>query len=206
MQPCARHTVSRPPTRPIFPSILWLLALGIVSERISTRRPSAPVAIHVVKHITPIHLTQQNRFHQTHATRCTRTPTVDTTLTCTRADAHFSRAHITVRNSHIDPHFSNMGTSISAQGKGHQCRAFLQNHSHLVVMSLSSTSLLSLHGLLVLCHDPHRHRHTCRSTYACVVEAHESTRKHIGRNPTQRSCRSHCRQGIEFVVSVQSCS
>ena len=87
---------------------------------------------------------------------------VDTTPTCTRADAHFSRAHITVHNSHIDPHFSNVVTSTLAQVKRNRCRAFLQNHFHLIVMSLLNVLfvrfLLSLHRLLDLCHDPQRHR------------------------------------------------
>ena len=38
------------------------------------------------------------------STHCSRH--ADTTPACTRADAHFFRAHITVHNSHIDPHFS----------------------------------------------------------------------------------------------------
>ena len=49
----------------------------------------------------------------------------DTTPTCTRAGAHFSRAHITVHSSHFDPHFSHVVTSTLAQGKRNQCRAFL---------------------------------------------------------------------------------
>ena len=44
------------------------------------------------------------------ATAVSATGGVDTTPTCTRADAHFSRAHITVHNSFIDPYFSNVGT------------------------------------------------------------------------------------------------
>ena len=56
---------------------------------------------HETQQITPIHLRQLSTFHQTHAKRCTRTPTEDTTLTCTREDAHFSRAHIKVRNSKL---------------------------------------------------------------------------------------------------------
>ena len=85
----------------------------------------------------------------------------DTTPTCTRADAHFSRAHITVHNSFIGPHSSNVVTSTLAQGKRDQCRAFLKN---LVISSscsclvfFSFVSLLSLHFLLVLCHDFQRH-------------------------------------------------
>ena len=73
---------------------------------------------------------------QPEATAASASKSVDTTPSCTRVDAHFSRAHITVHNSHIDPHFSNVVTSKLAHGKRNQCRAFLQHHSHLVVMSL----------------------------------------------------------------------
>ena len=59
------------------------------------------------------------------ATAVSATGVVDTTPTCTRAGAHFSGAHITVHNSHVDPHFSNVVTSTLAQGKRIQCRAFL---------------------------------------------------------------------------------
>ena len=50
---------------------------------------------------------------------------VDTTPICTRADAHFSRLHITVHNSLVDPHSFNVVTSALAQGTRDQCRAFL---------------------------------------------------------------------------------
>ena len=43
---------------------------------------------------------------------------VDTTPTCTRAHAHFSRAHITVHNSYTDPHFSNVSTPHWLKAKG----------------------------------------------------------------------------------------
>ena len=49
-----------------------------------------------------------------------------TTLTCTRADAHCSRAHITVHKSLVDPHSSNVVTSALAQDTRYQCRAFLK--------------------------------------------------------------------------------
>ena len=52
---------------------------------------------------------------------------VDTTPTCTRADAHFSRANITMHNSLIDPHSSNVVTSALAQGTRDECREFLKN-------------------------------------------------------------------------------
>ena len=52
---------------------------------------------------------------------------VDTTHTCTRADAHVPRAHITVHSSLIDPHSSNVVTSALVQGKRGQCRVFLKN-------------------------------------------------------------------------------
>ena len=51
---------------------------------------------------------------------------VDTTPTCTRADAHVSRAHIAVHSSLINRH-------ALAQGTRDQCRAFLKN----IVMSSS---------------------------------------------------------------------
>ena len=43
-----------------------------------------------------------------------------------RAQTHFSRAHITVHNSLIDPHSSNVVTSAMAQGTRDQCRTFLK--------------------------------------------------------------------------------
>ena len=51
--------------------------------------------------------------------------TVDTTPTCSRSDAHFSRVHITVHKSHIDPHFAKTVTLALAQGKRNLCRAYL---------------------------------------------------------------------------------
>ena len=84
---------------------------------------------------------------------------VDTTPTCTRADAHVSRAYIAVHSSLINLH-------ALAQGTRDQCRAFLKNivmsSSCLCQVSLSLVSLLSLHLLLVLCHDLQRHRHHWR--------------------------------------------
>ena len=62
---------------------------------------------------------------------------VNTTPTCPGADAHVSRAHITVHHSLIVPHSSNVVTSTLAQGKRDQCRAFLKHHCHLFVVSLS---------------------------------------------------------------------
>ena len=87
---------------------------------------------------------------------------VDTALTCTRADAHSSRAHITVHISVIDPHSSNVVTSALARDTKDQRRAFLKNivtsSSCVCQVFLSFVSLLSLHILLDLCHDPQRHR------------------------------------------------
>ena len=42
-----------------------------------------------------------------------------------------SRAHITLHNSHIDPHFSNVATSALAQDTRDECRAFLSPLSSL---------------------------------------------------------------------------
>ena len=56
---------------------------------------------------------------QTVATAMNATGGADTTPTRSRADAHFSGAHITVHNSLIDPH-------ALAQGSRDQCRAFLK--------------------------------------------------------------------------------
>ena len=53
---------------------------------------------------------------------------VNITPTCTHTDAHFSRAHTTVHNSHV--------------GKKNLCRAFLCTHFHLVVMSLLNGPLV----------------------------------------------------------------
>ena len=55
---------------------------------------------------------------QTVATAMSATGGEDTTPTFTRADAHFSHAHITVHNSPIDPHFSNVVTSALAESVG----------------------------------------------------------------------------------------
>ena len=69
------------------------------------------------------------------ATAVSETGCVDTTPTCTRADAHnFSRAHITVHNSQ---HFSKCGHTALPQGERNLCCAFLRTHFHLVVMFLS---------------------------------------------------------------------
>ena len=81
---------------------------------------------------------------------------VDTTSSCTRADAHFSRAHITMHNSLIDPHSSNVVTSALAQGTRDECREFLKKHCHLFVMSLKRCACRSFHLLPVVCHDPQR--------------------------------------------------
>ena len=59
------------------------------------------------------------------ATAVSATGGVGTTPTCTRADAHFSRAHNTVHNSLIDPH-------ALAQGKRNLCSAFVCTRFHLV--------------------------------------------------------------------------
>ena len=83
----------------------------------------------------------------------------DTTPTCTRADAHVSRAHIVVHSSLINRH-------ALAQGTRDQCRAFLKNivmpSSCPCQVCLSLVPFLSLHLLLVLCHYLQRHRHHCR--------------------------------------------
>ena len=57
-----------------------------------------------------------------------------------------------------------------------------------------------------------RHRETCgesdnrKSNHAYIVEAHESARKRVERTFTQRSWRSHCREGGQFIGSLQSCA
>ena len=69
-------------------------------------------------------------------------PSVDTTPTCTRADARFSRAFITVHNSRIDGH------TALAQGKRNLCCAFLCTRFHFfchVLVRWSSWSLPSCH-------------------------------------------------------------
>ena len=58
---------------------------------------------------------------------------VDTTPACTRADAHFSRAHITVHNLHMEPHFSNVGTPHRLQVKG----ICVAHFSEVIFISLS---------------------------------------------------------------------
>ena len=74
---------------------------------------------------------------------------VDTTPTCTRAYAHFSRAHFT--HDHCT-----YGSRLISVAR------FLK-HCHLSIMSLlgglSLVPLLLLHILLVLCHDPQPRRH-----------------------------------------------
>ena len=55
----------------------------------------------------------------------------DTTPTCTRADAHCSRAHITVHSSYSTALFQ-CGHTALAQGKRNLCCAFLCLHFHLV--------------------------------------------------------------------------
>ena len=69
-------------------------------------------------------------------------PSVDTTPFCTRADAHFSRACITVHNSRIDPHFSNVGAHrIGSKEKGICVAHFSALISISFVMSLSDGPL-----------------------------------------------------------------
>ena len=65
-----------------------------------------------------------------------RSGCADTTPTCKRTDAHFSRAHIAVHNAHIDPHFSNVGTPHWLKVRGICVAHFLCAHFHLFVMSL----------------------------------------------------------------------
>ena len=59
------------------------------------------------------------------------TESVDTTPTCTRADAHFSRAHITVHCSYSTALFQ-CGHTALAKGKRNLCCALLFDHFHLV--------------------------------------------------------------------------
>ena len=56
---------------------------------------------------------------------------VDTTHDFTRADAHFFRAHITVHNSHIDPHFPDVGTPHWLKVKGISAVYFFFSFSSL---------------------------------------------------------------------------
>ena len=66
-------------------------------------------------------------------------PSADTAPTCTRADAHSSRAHITVQNSHIDPHFSNVGTPHWLKEKG----ICVAHFSEIIFISLSCLCWMS---------------------------------------------------------------
>ena len=65
------------------------------------------------------------------ATAVSATESVDTTPTCTRADAHFSRAHITVHYSYSTALFQ-CGHTALAKGKRNLCCALLFDHFHLV--------------------------------------------------------------------------
>ena len=98
---CTLDACSRPP------SSLW----GCKCARTSIKSSSAPTA---------------SLAHVLSGSSKSGGSSVDTTPTCTRADALSSRAHITAHNSHTDPHSSNVVTSTLAQGKRKQCLAFLQ--------------------------------------------------------------------------------
>ena len=70
------------------------------------------------------------------ATAVNGTRGVDTVPSCTRADAHSSRAHITVHNSVIDPHSSNVVTSALSRDTKGSVSLISQKHFHLFVLSL----------------------------------------------------------------------
>ena len=96
------------------------------------------------------------------ATAVSATGGVDTTPTCTRADAHFSRAHITVHSSLIRT-FPTWAHRIGSRYKESVSRIYFSAlifNSLLcpccIVLLVASFLLLPL--LRVLCQDPQRHR------------------------------------------------
>ena len=68
---------------------------------------------------------------------------VDTTPTCTREDAHFSREHIAVRNSCSTTLFQRWAHRIGSSNRN-LCCAFLCTHFHLVCHVLVRWSALSI--------------------------------------------------------------
>ena len=66
------------------------------------------------------------------ATAVSATGGVNTKPTCTRADAHFSRAHLTVHSSYSTAPFPMWEHRIGSRYKKNLCRAFLCAHFHLV--------------------------------------------------------------------------
>ena len=57
------------------------------------------------------------------------------------------------------------------------------------------------------CREPCRTESNSRhSKYACIVEAHESTRKRLERILPKDHERSHCRKGIQLTKSSQDCA
>ena len=86
------------------------------------------------------------------ATTFQKGASVNTAPTCTRADAHSSRAHITVHNLHIDPHFSNVCTPHWLKEKG----ICVAHFSALISISLSCPCqmVLLVASLLSRLHQP----------------------------------------------------
>ena len=62
---------------------------------------------------------------------------VDTTLSCTRTDAQFSRAHITVHNSLVDPHALDQTSLV----RTHEPLAPLLTGVDLAIQVMSPTSV-----------------------------------------------------------------
>ena len=90
-----------------------------------------------------------------------QTISVDTTPSCTRADALFSCDHHSAPFTHLSALFPMLSNRQWLKVKGISVAHCLKTIFISFVMSLLNVpfvSLLSLHRLLVLCHDPQRHQ------------------------------------------------
>ena len=112
---------------------------------------------------------------RTVATAMNTTGSVDTTPTCTRAYAHFSRAHLTRDDCTCGSRASRL--------KIDQCCAFLKALSSLhhvfVRCVLSLVSLLLLHLRPVLCHDPPQTKKTVERMWI-LVSTRSQSRGRVG--------------------------
>ena len=78
------------------------------------------------------------------ATAVSATGGVNTTPSCTRADAHFSRAHLTVHNSYRTALFQCCHTALAQGTQESVSRIFFCTHSHLVCHVIVERSVCPL--------------------------------------------------------------